>query len=79
MGKCSSGEETAVGPRRAQGPSREADLLEWLCFCGCTRDNGRVVTWGSAVGEETAVRSKASSRTKSWSRSTRLVMLLRLS
>ena len=40
--------------------------------------NGRVVTWGDAVLEETAVRSKASSRTKSCSRFTRLVMLLRL-
>ena len=35
--------------------------------------NGRVVTWGHAVMEETAVRSKASSRTKSCSRSTRLI------
>ena len=41
--------------------------------------NGRVVTWGHDILEETAVRSKASSRTKSCSSSTRVVLLLRLS
>ena len=40
----------------------EADLLDCYAFAALLEDGGRVVTWGMLVMEETAVRSKASSR-----------------
>ena len=73
---CSGGDSSAV-----QGDLKD-QVVKQIYSTGfafaALLGNGRVVTWGMLVMEETAVRSKASSRTKSCSRFTRLIMLLRL-